>query len=146
MSYWTDADSSFKLLSFYSILLDISNYTMKSDCFSKINISDLHLCLDCTDKNLLANYDNWDVPQSYPVRPSSSSLCDCPRRDCDVCSWPEHLGWSKPPAATDWPPPATTSSLQSSTVQVQDLPECCWPSYSCWNPNGRFLLCVCVRL
>lgn len=59
--------------------------------------------------------------QTYHFRPSSSSPGGLYRPGCEVCSWPGRLVRSGPPAATDWPPPATTSSLQSSTDQVQVL-------------------------
>lgn len=47
----------------------------------------------------------------YHIRPSSSSHGDS-RPGCEVCSWPGRQGQTGSPAATDWPPPATTSSLQ----------------------------------
>lgn len=63
----------------------------------------------------------WEFERSryYQVHLSSSSPGGSLHPGCEVWSWPGRPGCWGSPEATEWPRPTTTSSLQSSTHQVQ---------------------------
>lgn len=58
---------------------------------------------------------------TYHFHLSSSSPGGAQHPGYELCSSPGHQVRSRLPAATDWPPPATTSSLHSITEQVHRL-------------------------
>lgn len=58
---------------------------------------------------------------TYHFRLSSSSPGGAQNPGYELCSLPGHQVRSRLPAATDWPPPATTSSLYSITEQIHRL-------------------------